>query len=256
MTILQRLHRKNQSESVLESPDMRPLERASVQLYLASNSPRRKELLSLVGLEYTLLPAPVDETPYPGEGGADYVIRVARSKAQAAACRVDREGIVIAADTAVVATELVDRETGVQEKILGKPAGQEEAFAMLRSLRGRTHQVHTAVAILPVPGGKTASDLCTTDVPMREYTDSEIEAYVASGDPLDKAGAYAIQHPVFDPVSRVEGCSLNVVGLPLCHLGRALAAFGVVVPANIPRACRAFTQRDCAVPVEMLTKGR
>ncbi len=232
---------------MLESPDMRPLERASVQLYLASNSPRRKELLSLLGLEYTLLPAPVDETPYPHEGGADYVIRVARSKAEAAASRVDREGVVIAADTAVVATALVDRRAHIQEKILGKPAGPDEAVTMLRSLRGRTHQVHTAVAVLPIPGGTIASDLCTTDVPMRAFTDFEIETYVASGDPLDKAGAYAIQHEGFHPVDSLQGCYANVMGLPLCHLARSLFQLGIIPAKNVPQSCQAALGYACPV---------
>ncbi len=226
---------------------MLPLERARVQLYLASNSPRRKELLSLVGLGYTLLPAPVDETPYPGEDGADYVIRVARSKAEAAASRLDREGIVIAADTAVVAPALVDHATDVPGQILGKPAGPEEAVAMLRSLRGRTHQVHTAVVILPAAGGTIAADLCTTDVPMREYTDSEIEAYVASGDPLDKAGAYAIQHAGFHPVDRLQGCYANVMGLPLCHLARSLYQLGIIPAKNVPHSCQVALGYACPV---------
>jgi hypothetical protein len=86
---------------------------------------------------------------------------------------------------------------------------------------------------------------------MRDYDDEEIVAYVDSGDPLDKAGAYAIQHPEFDPVSKVEGCWVNVVGLPLCHLGRALADFEVVVPTNLPGTCRAFSQHHCVVFPEL-----
>jgi predicted house-cleaning NTP pyrophosphatase (Maf/HAM1 superfamily) len=82
---------------------------------------------------------------------------------------------------------------------------------------------------------------------MRDYTDGEIARYIDSGDPLDKAGAYAIQHPRFAPVERMEGCRLSVMGLPLCHLGRALARFGVVAPADVPGTCRAFDQQDCAV---------
>jgi hypothetical protein len=82
---------------------------------------------------------------------------------------------------------------------------------------------------------------------MREYSEKDLRSYVESGDPLDKAGAYAIQHPGFDPVARVEGCWLNVMGLPLCHLCRALTAAGVIVPAHVPGSCRAFSQRACAV---------
>ncbi len=226
---------------------MRPLERASEQLYLASNSPRRKELLSLLGLEFAILPAPVDETPYPGEVGAEYVLRIARSKAEAALSQMSEAGIVITADTAVVIPARVDHETRDEEKILGKPAGEDEAVAMLRSLRGHTHQVLTAIAILPTPGGTIASDLCATDVPMRDYSDSEIETYVASGDPQDKAGAYAIQHIGFHPVDGLHGCYANVMGLPLCHLARSLFQLGIAPTKNVPRSCQSALGYACPV---------
>jgi septum formation protein len=226
---------------VLESPDMHPLDREVHQLYLASNSPRRKELLSLIGLEYALLPAPVDEKPFPGEDGAAYVMRIAHSKASAAA-RVKSEGMILAADTAVV-----DRQAGKGTKILGKPVDQQEATAMLRSLRGHTHQVFTAIAIRPSPGGTIVSDLCTTDVPMREYSDAEIETYVASDDPLDKAGAYAIQHLGFHPVDHLQGCYANVMGLPLCHVARNLFKLGIIPAKNVPQSCQAALDYVCPV---------
>ena len=93
---------------------------------------------------------------------------------------------------------------------------------MLRRLRSRTHQVYTGIAVMPLSDGNLLTDLCVTDVPMRAYSDEEIDAYVATGDPLDKAGAYAIQHPDFHPVESMSGCYASVMGLPLCHLTRTL----------------------------------
>jgi predicted house-cleaning NTP pyrophosphatase (Maf/HAM1 superfamily) len=123
---------------------------------------------------------------------------------------------------------------------------------MLVSLRDRSHFVYSGVSLLHPASRQSRSVLGESNVWMRNYTDEEIAAYVDSGDPLDKAGAYAIQHPVFEPVARVEGCSLSVMGLPLCHLGQALAEFGVVVPPNVPGTCRAFNQRTCDVAAGIL----
>ncbi len=242
MFILQRLPRKNQSESVLESPDMDSQPQVEVQLYLASNSPRRKELLSLVGLEYALLPTQVDETPLPGEDGAEYVKRTAQSKAAAARAHLQGAGIIIAADTAVVDSD----HTNIA-KILGKPLDKNEAVQMLHSLRGHTHQVLTALSILNAQSGRSLIDMCRTDVPMRDFSDAEIEGYVASGDPLDKAGAYAIQHVGFHPVHKLQGCYANVMGLPLCHLTRCLHQMGIPPTRNVPQACQAYLEYDCPV---------
>ncbi len=227
---------------MLESPDMNSQPGTECRIYLASNSPRRKELLSLIGLEYNLLPAQVDETSLPGEDAIDYVKRIAKSKADAASVRLQVAGIVIAADTAVV-----DHSPAGSPQIFGKPAGENEAARMLRSLRGHTHQVFTALFILPDSGGKALTDVCTTDVPMREYSDPEIMAYIASGDPLDKAGAYAIQHAGFHPVDKLEGCYANVMGLPLCHLARNLFQLGIMPTKNVPQVCQAALGYDCPV---------
>ncbi len=227
---------------MLESPDMNPRKRAGRQLYLASNSPRRKELLSLTGLEFVLLPAQVDETPFPAEDGVDYVTRIANSKAEAAAGLAGVDGVIIAADTAVV-----DRNKSEKAEILGKPADQEEAVGMLHNLRAHIHQVFTAISILPNQGGTILSDVCTTDVPMRNYSDEEIVAYVASGDPMDKAGAYAIQHTGFHPVEKLQGCFANVMGLPLCHLARTLSTLRITPPNNVPHACQDALRYDCPV---------
>ena len=227
---------------MLESPDMVPRTAADFQLYLASNSPRRKELLSLVGLEYGLLSVQVDETPFPNEDGIDYVKRVAQSKAAAAADQVDANGVIIAADTAVI-----DHYGRERPEILGKPADQNEALYMLRSLRGHSHQVFTAISILDTRSGTILSDLCTTHVPMRNYSDEEMQSYVTSGDPMDKAGAYAIQHAGFHPVDRLRGCFANVMGLPLCHLVRSLHQLGITPQEDITQACQATLGYDCPV---------
>ena len=140
--------------------------------------------------------------------------------------------------------------------ILGKPADGAEATSMLRRLRGRTHQVYTGIAVLDMAGGHLRSDLCVTDVPMRCYADDEIEAYVSTGDPLDKAGAYAIQHPGFQPVAGMAGCYASVMGLPLCHLTRLLREADILPQADIPEACQAFLQYDCPVFSDILGKQR
>ena len=222
--------------------------RDPVKLYLASNSPRRKELLSLTGLEFTLLPAQVDETPMAGENGVEYVKRIATTKALAATQKLGSEAVIITADTAVV-----DNYQRENAEILGKPADQKAAVAMLRNLRGHVHQVFTAIQIMHTGTGKATSDLCATSVPMRNYNDEEIENYVASGDPLDKAGAYAIQHAGFHPVEGLSGCFANVMGLPLCHLTRTLAILDITPPKDVPRACQAALGYNCPVYQMILT---
>ena len=232
---------------MLESPDMRPQKRVETQLYLASNSPRRRELLSLIGWEYKLLPAQVDEVPLPNEDGTKYVKRIAKSKAIAASSNADINGVIIAADTAVIR-----RAEDGKSDIFGKPNSPIEATEMLRKLRGHLHQVFTAISILRTLDGTILFDLCTTDVPMRNYSDDEIKAYVESGDPMDKAGAYAIQHVGFHPVDELQGCFANVMGLPLCHLTRSLTQIGVAPRTDVPRACQAALGYNCPVYTKIL----
>jgi len=224
-------------DSVLEFATMAP-----IHLLLASNSPRRRELLGLTGWEFRIRPAVIDETPLPDEEPGAYVRRLAEGKALAAGSLAQPGEIVLGADTTVADGSL----------ILGKPADAAEAAEMLRRLRGREHRVFTAVALYDPRGGRLLSDLCATHVPMRDYTDEEIERYVASGDPLDKAGAYAIQHPEFQPVTALRGCFASVMGLPLCHLQRLLVRFGLdpraeLPKADLPRACQAALQYDCSI---------
>jgi MAF protein len=193
---------------------------------LASTSPRRLELLTLLGLPFAVRPANVAETPLPGELPAETARRLAVAKASHVAAELRARstaslsaGLVIGADTIVV-----DRG-----QVLGKPASSTAASSMLRQLRNRTHQVISAVAVVDVATGQTETGAETTSVRLRSLTDDEIAAYVASGDPLDKAGAYAIQSSVFHPVDGFVGCYSNVVGLPLCTVAGLLARFGVQV---------------------------
>ena len=204
---------------------------------LASNSPRRKQLLSLAGWTFSVLPVDVDERPMQGESGDKYVLRLAESKARASAALIAGEAVVIAADTCVVDGE----------ELLGKPVDQSEAESMLRRLRGKVHQVYSALAVMCMPEGALFTDLCVTDVPMRDYSDREMLQYIASGGPLDKAGAYAIQHAGFHPVEGMQGCFANVMGLPLCHLQRTLQRLGISPRVDLPAACQSELDYRCPV---------
>ena len=235
---------------MLESPDMATRTSDDLQLFLASNSPRRKELLALGGWEYEIVSVQVDETPLAGEEGMEYVRRLAKNKAVAAANQPNVDGVIIAADTSVI-----NRQLDGEYKILGKPIDRDEAVEMLQDLRGRIHQVHTAIAILSSREGTIRSDLCTTNVTMRNYSDEEIKNYVASGDPMDKAGAYAIQHGGFHPVELLDGCFANVMGLPLCHITRSASFFGVTPQVDIPKACQLALAYDCPVYHQILIEN-
>lgn len=215
------------------------------RLILASGSPRRRQLLSLLGLPFVVKATGVEETPLAGEPPTEMVLRISQAKAFAVN-GARPEDLVIAADTTVV----------MDGQVLSKPTDPNDAVRMLRLLRGRPHTVYSAVSVWHPAGRRMRCGLAGSTVWMRDYGDDEIAAYVNSGDPLDKAGAYAIQHPEFDPVARVEGCRMTVVGFPLCHLRRALATFGVVVPAHVPRACQAFSQQGCSLFSAILEGGQ
>lgn len=194
-------------------------------LILASASPRRHELLQLLGLPFTAVPSSVDESQLNGKGDSSeaYVCALALAKAMdvGASCSTGKE-VVIGADTTVV----------LDGRRLGKPGSREEARAMLSALRGRTHEVFTGVAVLDARTGRHAVTAERTAVTMRAYADGELEAYVASGEPFDKAGGYAVQDTTFRPAERVEGCAFNVIGLPACRLPRILEQFGIIAPAS------------------------
>ena len=211
-------------------------------LVLASNSPRRRELLALGGWTFQVLPAEVDEQTRPGEAPATYVLRLAKLKARACAKTASRDQLVLAADTAVV----------VDGDILGKPRNRAEAVEMLRRLRGRSHQVYTGLAALRISEGRLYTDLCVTDVPMRNYSDDEVDDYVATGDPFDKAGAYAIQHPWFQPVEKLAGCYASVMGLPLCHLFRLLSRLDVFPVSDVPGGCQSTLNYHCPITSAVL----
>jgi septum formation protein len=210
-------------------------------LVLASNSPRRRQLLALIGWNFSLRPASIDEQPHPQEHPADYVLRLARGKA-AASAQEGPPALYLGSDTTVA--------DGME--ILGKPLDAPDAVRMLRQLRGKEHTVYTAIVLEDTRGGQIQTDLCATRVPMRAYSDAEITAYVRSGDPLDKAGAYAIQHPEFNPVERFRGCYASVMGLPLCHLERSLRRLSTPSPVDVPAACQAALDYDCPVHAAIL----
>lgn len=223
-----------------------PARGGSMRILLASNSPRRRELMALGDWTFTVSVTNVDETQQPGEAPGDYVLRLAEDKARAAAPHASSGEIIVAADTTVV-----DRGS-----LLGKPADATEATAMLKQLRGHTHQVYTGIAVLDSSTGNLMKDLCVTDVPMREYSDAEISRYVDSGDPLDKAGAYAIQHHSFHPVAGLAGCFASVMGLPLCHLLRLLEQLGVPLDQDVPTRCQNHLNYPCPVSVAILRGER
>ena len=214
-------------------------------LVLASNSPRRRQLLSLIGWQFTVSAANVDESQHANEIPADYVLRLAETKARAtAAAGVEADSIILAADTTVV------DGTG----ILGKPNDSAEAIAMLKRLRGHTHQVYTGIALFRPDDGLLLKDLCVTDVPMRDYLDEEILAYVQTGDPLDKAGAYAIQHPEFQPVAQMSGCFASVMGLPVCHVIRLMRKMDIQPESDFFLSCETLLEyRRCPVSSAILS---
>lgn len=187
-------------------------------IVLASASPRRRELLASVGLTFTVDPADVDEESMSQLEPRQQAVALAELKAGHVARRY-ADAVVIGADTIVT----------VDGQALGKPEDAEDARRMLRMLSGRTHEVITGVAVVDAATGRMASDAERTLVTFRALSEEEIARYVASGEPMDKAGAYAIQGRGALLVSRIEGCYPNVVGLPLVVLLRLLRPFGVVV---------------------------
>jgi septum formation protein len=191
-----------------------------VKVVLASQSPRRRELLRRIWGEFEVVPSGVDETLEPGPL-APAVVGLALRKAVAVSRRVAL-GVVVAADTVVV----------IDDEVLGKPAGSAEARAMLTRLRGRQHQVLTAVGLVDAGSGRAVATAVVSRVLMAAYSDAMIGAYVASGSPLDKAGAYAVQDLQGALVDAVVGSYTNVVGLPVEETRRLLAGFGVPVSAR------------------------
>ena len=198
------------------------------ELFLASASPRRCELLAQIAVPCVTQIASIDENPLPAEPAAAYVERLAREKARAGLLALGgrKDVVVLGADTAVV----------LDGRILGKPADFAESRAMLQALSGRSHQVMTAVAL--VGGDREAARVVSSEVSFRPISEAEIEAYWASGEPCDKAGSYGIQGLAAVFVNRLQGSYSAVVGLPLCETAELLGEFGIAcwqLPAKGPR---------------------
>jgi septum formation protein len=181
-----------------------------LKLILASRSPRRAELLAAAGLEFTVRAADIDETPLDGEAPRDYVVRVAEQKARA--IPADHDEIVLAADTTVV----------LGDQIMGKPEDAADAARMLRALAGQRHEVITAICLKR--GDDVESHIASTAVWFAPLSETEIADYVASGEPMDKAGAYGIQGLASRFIDRIDGSYTNVVGLPVALTYQRLRA--------------------------------
>lgn len=198
------------------------------ELFLASASPRRRELMAQIAVPCVTQIASIDENPLPAEPAAAYVERLAREKARAGLLALGgrKDAVVLGADTAVV----------LDGRILGKPEDFAESRAMLQALSGRSHQVMTAVAL--VSGDREAARVVSSEVSFRPISEAEIEAYWASGEPCDKAGSYGIQGLAAVFVNRLQGSYSAVVGLPLCETAELLGEFGIAcwqLPAKGPR---------------------
>ena len=220
-----RLGTRIRSVAVRTRPDPPPI-------VLASESPRRRELLAALGVEFAALPPQIDESSAEADP-ACRALALALAKATTVAGRTP-QALVLAADTIVVAPD---------GSLLGKPPDAAAACAMLDALRGRVHRVVTGVAA--IRGRRTRTECASTTVRMRSYSPAEVERYVARGEPFDKAGGYAIQDRAFAPAAAIEGCRCGVIGLPLWSARRLLAAAGGVVtdpPAIEP--CPACPLRD------------
>lgn len=181
----------------------------SKPIILASASPRRRELLTQIGVDFTVITADIDETPLPGEDHRTYTLRLAEEKARAVLLK-HPDSIVIGADTTVTSNG----------ELLGKPRDTADAERMLALLQGNTHEVTTSIAVLTTEKTLTAAE--TTRVTFAAITPEQIARYIASGEPMDKAGAYAIQGIAAQWIPRIEGDYFNVVGLPLAALSSLL----------------------------------
>lgn len=220
-------------------------------LVLASNSPRRKELLKITGVDFTSRSPEVDERVAVGEHPEAYTRRMARTKARAIAAQngtgwTDGD-LILAADTAVI-----DGGPGGSvhnrghSTILGKPADAVQAERMLLQLKGHTHQVCTATVVLDPLRDSINEAVVISTVYMRDYLPAEVSAYISSGDPFDKAGGYGIQHPTFQPVEMVAGCYPNVMGLPVCQVVRLMTEMGHT-PASMDISDCRMSEHPCRI---------
>ncbi|MEE4195032.1 MAG: Maf family protein [Anaerolineae bacterium] len=210
---------------------------------LASASPRRRELVQWTGWEVRAHAVDLDETRYEGEHPYDYVHRLAQEKAHAAVPFLEDGELILASDTIVA----------LEEDIFGKPEDAEHAREILLHLRDKVHYVDTGIAILDPKTGQIEVDVCVVPVKMRAYSEPEIETYIATGDPFDKAGAYAIQHRGFHPVEEFQSCFASVMGLPLCHVIRLATKFGIPLPEDTPQTCQLNLSYVCPVHRDILS---
>jgi septum formation protein len=187
-----------------------------MKLILASGSPRRAEILRVAAIPFTVLSSAVDETPFPGESPQDHVQRLANAKAELVAARAVGPAIIIAADTVVA----------LDGRILGKPRSSDDARNMLERLSGHTHSVITGVALIRLPDAERRTFVESTLVHFAKLSEEELNRYLATDEPYDKAGAYAIQGRASRFIPRIEGCYFNVVGLPLARLQHSLNELG------------------------------
>ena len=198
--------------------------------------------MAMGGWRFRVHPAEVDESPLSGESPETHVVRLAVEKARACAAQLKEDVTILGADTVVVN----------DDEILGKPGDPKEAEAMLKKLGGHIHRVCTGIAVIHPARDVLLTDLCITGVPMRSYSDAEIQAYILTGDPLDKAGAYAIQHTGFHPVESLSGCFASVMGLPLCHLARTLNKLGFVGKKDVAAGCKREFAYSCPISQKVL----
>jgi MAF protein len=211
------------------------------RIILASSSPRRRELISWMDIPYEVISADINEDHQKGEHPIDYVQRLACEKAEEIFNNNHPASVILAADTIVINGE----------QILGKPKDEDQATEMLLDLRGKIHQVVTAICLIQ-PDGKKMHDLCVSNVRMRNYSDQEIKNYVATGDPMDKAGAYAIQNGSFNPVSEFNGCFASVMGFPFCHIERNLQKIDGYNCVPTAERCQKNLHYFCPIYVRVL----
>jgi MAF protein len=218
----------------------------ALNLVLASRSPRRRELIQLLGCSFESMAADVDEGSMIHADPALTVVQISRLKANTVLERFAHKAdnvqtVIVAADTIVT----------LDGQMLGKPDSEADAWRMLRLLRGRTHHVYTGLTLVDVGNDHKMDGSHVAAVTMREYTDEEIAAYVATGDPMDKAGAYAIQHPIFRPVKRLDGCFTGVMGLSVCHLIQMLCSLDIATAADMKAIFRAHQRYRCPIYEEL-----
>ena len=220
------------------------------EFILASKSPRRKILLRNLIDPFIVVNSDVDEREIPGEKPDEFVIRLAKEKALRGGAGVLTNSLenafVLGADTIVV--------DGTE--ILGKPQDQMDAARILEQLRGKTHKVLSGIALYNLSTGEIQTRLVCTEVVMREYTDDEIQDYIASGDPLDKAGAYGIQNRDFNPAPEFYGCFANVMGLPLCHLAVLMKEMGIETDHRVADRCQDSIDYQCPIYADVLAGMR